>query len=135
MFEQQGAETTQADDSTQPPAGTSSSAPAAGAQTGQAPSATEESGTGSEPMTTETARLIRKENNSLRQRIAAAEKLIREREEAGLSELDKTSRRVKELEAELERERTMRREDLLTTAVQTHATKLGFIDPEDPLRL
>ncbi len=56
-------------------------------------------------------------------------------DEAKLSEQERQANRIKQLEAEVEHERTERQERTNRYEVQLHAAKLGIVDPEAAVKL
>lgn len=126
MADEIGAPETQVDSATQPPAGTS---------TTQADGETGEQPTQPETISLEEAKKLRSEANSLRKRLKAFEEQAKADEDAKLSEQERNSKRITELESQLaERERSLRERTIRSSTV-VEAAKLGFADPEDALRL
>lgn len=121
----EGATDTQAVTGTQPPAGTST-AQAAG-----------ESGE-PETISLDEARKLRSENRSLRDRLRPLEAADRDRKDAELAtlpDLEKSQRRVAELEAQIAEGQTREQERSIRVAAIEAASKLGFRTPSIAYRL
>lgn len=120
MTDETGATGTQADPETQPPAGDAEA---------QAAPATEQAQ--QETISLDEAKKLRSEANGLRRRLKELEDADKARKDAELSETDRLTARVTEMEAaaQASRDRILR---LATVGV---ASRLGFTDPEDAVRL
>jgi hypothetical protein len=121
-----GATGTQADPGTQPPAGTSPT---------QADGEHGEQVTQPESISLEEAKKLRSEANSLRRRLKDFEDKAKADEDAKLSEQERSSKRIADLEGLLARRDSDLKERTIRSATVVEAARLGFADPDDALRL
>lgn len=125
-----GVESTQADETAQPQAGTDSPSQTEGAQSVQVAGATAESGTGDVLRLTSANADLRKENASFRTRLKALEKVEEDRQTASLSDIEKRDRRIAELERENADHLARATESTVRMVVLDTAARLGFRSPE-----
>lgn len=129
MSDTTGAPDAQEESGAQPQEGTSSPAQVAGAPA--KPEATDESGTVTVAALQAEIRAKNREAQSLRSRLATLETAEKERQEAELSEVEKRDRKIAELERQLSDKDRQAQERLVRLETVRHASRLGFIDPED----
>lgn len=126
MAEETGATETLADSGTQPPAGTGDT---------QAESTGGEQASQPESISLEEAKKLRAEASSLRRRLKDLEDREKAAEDAKLTEQERIARERDDLAARLAERETAIADMRLQAAVTSAAVRLGFVDPEDALRL
>lgn len=123
----------QAPDATQGQAPTTDSGQAPGAQNGQAPGAAD--GSGTDAALQAQLRAAERERDEARREAAKLRNDTRQREQQGMSELERANARVAELER-LDAERTVREQDRsIRLAAVEEATRVGFRSPDLAYRL
>lgn len=80
-------------------------------------------------------RKLTRENASLRKRLREIEAQVKAREEAEMTEQERSQRRMVEIEQELEANRAALRETRLRAAIAAEAPKLGIVDVDAATRL
>lgn len=80
-------------------------------------------------------RKLTRENASLRKRLREIEAQVKAREEAELSEQERSQRRMVELEHELDAQRAALRDTRLRAAISAESTALGIVDTDAAARL
>jgi hypothetical protein len=133
MGENTGATEAQGAEVTQPQGGT---AQAQGAEAQQV-EATSAEQSGAEDLATVRRKLadFERDNAKYRKRIASFETAEQERQQANLSEMEKAQQRIAELEREKTALETQRQELRVREAIVGTASRLGFTDPADAIRL
>lgn len=125
----------QAAEGAQPLTGTMTPPPAGGAQTAQAASVADGSGSDDDVLSLDEARKLRRENAGLRKRVADYEVAQANAEASEMSELQKARAKIAELERQAGESRVREQERSLRLTVDATARKLGFWDPEVALGL
>ena len=115
----------------QPQAGTQTSQTSGSSSTGAESAAPQAgAGDGTESLSLDEARKLRQEAHSLRQRLAQAEKRVKEHDDAQLSDRERLEKRVAELEESLTAAQAAARDKALRLLVEREARAQKFVDED-----